>query len=121
MTRWNRIRGQSSRTAVAVALAASGALAVPAIAHAAPLTVVTIQFDDGNADTYQWVTSLNTYGFPATFYVNSGSIDTAGHLTWAQLTALSQAGSEIASHTINHVNIKSSSLLMPGSRSARTG
>ena len=27
-------------------------------------------------------------------------------MSWAQLTALSQAGSEIASHTINHVNIK---------------
>jgi len=106
MTRWNRIRGHRSRAVAAVALAVGSLLAVPAIAHAAPLTVVTIQFDDGNADTYQWVTSLNTYGFPATFYVNSGSIDTAGHLTWAQLTALSQAGSEIASHTINHVNIK---------------
>jgi hypothetical protein len=33
------------------------------------------------------------------FYVNSGTIDTAGKLTWAQLTALSQAGCEIASHT----------------------
>ena len=121
MTRWSRIRGHPSRVAVAAALAAGSLLAVPAIAHAAPLTVVTIQFDDGNADTYQWVTSLNTHGFPATFYVNSGSIETAGHLTWAQLTALSQAGNEIASHTINHVNIKSSSLLMPGSRSARTG
>jgi len=90
----------------AVALAAGSLLAVPAVAHAAPLTVVTIQFDDGNADTYQWVTSLNTHGFPATFYVNSGSIETAAHLTWAQLTGLSQAGNEIASHTIGHVNIK---------------
>src|SRR6516165_1506794 len=106
MTRWNRIRGHRSRVAAAVALAAGCLLAVPAIAHAAPLTVVTIQFDDGNADTYQWVSSLNTHGFPATWYVNSGSIETAGHLTWAQLTSLSQAGNEIASHTVNHVDIK---------------
>jgi peptidoglycan/xylan/chitin deacetylase (PgdA/CDA1 family) len=106
MTRWNRIRGRQSRMVAAAALAAGSLLAGPAIAHAAPLTVVTIQFDDGNADVYQWVSSLSTHGFGATFYVNSGSIETSGHLTWAQLTALSQAGNEIASHTVNHVNIK---------------
>src|SRR6516165_5450645 len=106
MTRWSRVRGRQSRMVAAAALAAGSLLAGPAIAHAAPLTVVTIQFDDGNADVYQWISSLNTHGFPATFYVNSGSIDTADHLTWANLTSLSQAGNEIASHTVNHVNIK---------------
>ena len=105
MTRWNRIPGRRSRVAASVALAAGCLFAVPALAHAAPQTVVTIQFDDGNADAFQW-NSLNNYGFPATYYVNSGSIDTAGHLTWAQLTTLSQAGNEIASHTVDHVNIK---------------
>jgi peptidoglycan/xylan/chitin deacetylase (PgdA/CDA1 family) len=91
----------------AAALAAGSLLAGPAIAHAAPLTVVTIQFDDGNADTIQWIDgSLNTHGFNATWYVNSGSIGTTGHLTWDQLTALSTAGNEIGSHTINHVDIK---------------
>jgi peptidoglycan/xylan/chitin deacetylase (PgdA/CDA1 family) len=80
--------------------------ATPALARAAPLTVVTIQFDDDNADVSQWISPLDTHGFPATFYVNSGSIESADHLTWAQLTALSQAGNEIASHTVDHVNIK---------------
>jgi len=70
------------------------------------LTVVTIQFDDGNADAFQWTGPLNNHGFPATYYVNSGSIDTPGHLTWAQLASLSLAGNEIASHTVDHVNIK---------------
>ena len=93
--------------AAATVLAAGSLLAGPAIAHAAPLTVVTIQFDDGNADTIQWIDgSLNTHGFHATWYVNSGSIETAGHLTWAQLTSLSTAGNEIGSHTVNHVDIK---------------
>jgi peptidoglycan/xylan/chitin deacetylase (PgdA/CDA1 family) len=36
-------------------------------------TVVTIQFDDGNADVYQLFSGLNNHGFPATFYVNSGA------------------------------------------------
>ena len=107
MTRWTRVRGRQSRIVAAAALAAGSLLAGPAIAHAAPLTVVTIQFDDGNADTIQWIDgSLSTHGFNATWYVNSGSIGTAGHLTWAQLTSLSTAGNEIASHTVDHVDIK---------------
>jgi peptidoglycan/xylan/chitin deacetylase (PgdA/CDA1 family) len=107
MTRWSRVRGRQSRMVAAAALAAGSLLAGPAIAHAAPLTVVTIQFDDGNADTIQWIDgSLSTHGFPATWYVNSGTIGTTGHLTWAQLTSLSTAGNEIASHTVDHVDIK---------------
>jgi len=94
------------RTAALTAMMSGALLAVPAAAHAAPVTVVTIQFDDGNADVFQWVSSLNTHGFGATFYVNSGTIDTAGHLTWANLTTLSTAGSEIASHTVDHVDLK---------------
>jgi peptidoglycan/xylan/chitin deacetylase (PgdA/CDA1 family) len=105
MSRWTRIRGRQPRVVAAVAVTIGCLFAAPALAHAAPQTVVTIQFDDGNADAFQW-NSLTNYGFPATYYVNSGSIDTAGHLTWDQLTTLSQAGNEIASHTVDHVNIK---------------
>ena len=106
MTRLNGMGGRWHRVAASVILAAGFVSAFPAAAHAAPATVVTIQFDDGNADVYQWISALSNHGFHATFYVNSGSIDTAGKLTWAQLTALSQAGNEIASHTVDHVNIK---------------
>ena len=109
MSRWIRTLQRRSRAAAWVAsaaLAAGCGFAVPGVSHAAPLTVVTIQFDDGNADVYQWVSSLTTHGFPATFYINSGTIGTAGKMTWAQLTALSQAGNEIASHTVDHVDIK---------------
>jgi peptidoglycan/xylan/chitin deacetylase (PgdA/CDA1 family) len=106
MSKWTWIGRRRPWAAASVALAVGALVAVPAVARSAPLTVVTIQFDDGNADVYQWASGLNTHGFPATFYVNSGSIETAGHLTWAQLTALSAAGNEIASHTINHVDIK---------------
>ena len=91
---------------VAIALAVGCLVAVPAASRAAPLTVVTVQFDDGNADTYQWISGLNNHGFPATWYVNSGTIGTAGHLTWDQLTALSQAGNEIGSHTVDHTDLK---------------
>ncbi len=106
MTVWQRIHRRRSRAVASLALAAGCLFAVPATAHATPLTVVTIQFDDGNADVYQWLTPLNNHGFHATFYVNSGTIGTAGKLTWAQLTTLSQAGNEIASHTVDHVDLK---------------
>jgi peptidoglycan/xylan/chitin deacetylase (PgdA/CDA1 family) len=87
-------------------LAAGGVYAVPTLAHAAPTTVVTIQFDDGNADVFQWISGLNNHGFPATFYVNSGTIGTAGHLTWDQLTSLNTAGNDIGSHTVDHADLK---------------
>ena len=106
MSRWTWIRGRQPRAAAAVALAIGCLFAAPTLARAAPLTVVTIQFDDGYDDAYQWIGPLINHGFPATYYVNSGSIDTAGHLTWTQLTALSGAGNEITSHTVDHVNIK---------------
>src|SRR5215468_8286635 len=67
VTRWIRFRGWRS-PAVAVALAAGCLVAVPAASHAAPLTVVTIQFDDGNADAFLWTSSVNNHGFPATYY-----------------------------------------------------
>ena len=95
------------RATAAVALGVGVGYAVPAAAaHAAPMTIVTIQFDDGNGDVYQWISGLNNHGFPATFYINSGSIDTAGHLTWTQVVALNTAGNDIGSHTINHVDLK---------------
>src|SRR5215469_10912544 len=106
MTRWTRIRGLQTRMIASVVMTVGAMVAVPAAAHAAPVTVVTIQFDDGNADVFQWASSLSTHGFGATFYVNSGTIGAAGKLTWAQLTTLSQAGNEIASHTVDHVDLK---------------
>src|SRR5260221_6265763 len=104
MTRLNGMAGRWHRVAASVILAAGFVSAFPAAAHAAPATVVTIQFDDGNADVNQWISALSNHGFHATFFVNSGSIDTAGKLTLAQLTALSQAGNQIATHTVDPVH-----------------
>jgi peptidoglycan/xylan/chitin deacetylase (PgdA/CDA1 family) len=106
-TRASRPSLRRLRTAGAAILALGVTYSAPAIAHAAtPLTVVTIQFDDGNGDTYQWISTLNTHGFHATWYINSGTIGTTDHLTWTQVVALSTAGNEIGSHTIDHVDLK---------------
>src|SRR2546423_14161558 len=74
-------------------------------ARAASPTVVTIQFDDGNADAYGALAILNAHGMHATFYVNTGVIGDSTHMTWQQLTDLYGAGNELAGHTLYHTNI----------------
>jgi peptidoglycan/xylan/chitin deacetylase (PgdA/CDA1 family) len=77
-------------------------------AHAAPIVIVSIQFDDGSADQIGTLAVLNAHGMNATYFVNSGPV-LAGdpdHMTQAQLTQLFNAGNEIASHTVDHVNIQ---------------
>lgn len=75
-------------------------------ASAAAQTVVTVEFDDGNADQYQALAMLNAHGMHATFYVNTGFIGDATHLSWSQLQDLFAAGNEIAGHTLTHANLK---------------
>jgi len=99
-----------SRARQAASFLAAGALLIlmvgPAPARAATQTVVTIQFDDGNADAYGALSILNAHGMHATFYVNTGVIGDATHMTWAQLGDLSSAGNEVGGHTLYHTNIK---------------
>jgi peptidoglycan/xylan/chitin deacetylase (PgdA/CDA1 family) len=90
-------------------LVVAGGLAVGGsspVALAAAPTVVTIQFDDGNADQFAALPILQAHGMVATFYVNSGPVGDASHMTWTQLTDLAAAGNEIAGHTITHANLK---------------
>jgi endoglucanase len=71
-----------------------------------PVTVVTIQFDDGNEDQMNALSLLQARDMTATFYVNSGFIGDPTHLSVADLQSLYDAGNEIAGHTIDHANIK---------------
>src|SRR5262252_1484425 len=75
-------------------------------ASAAARTVVTIEFDDGNADQYQALAMLTAHGMHATFYVNTGFIGDTTHLSWSQLQSLFAAGNEIGGHTLTHANLK---------------
>src|SRR5258707_10422582 len=76
-------------------------------AHAATSpTVVTIEFDDGNADAYQALALLNAHGMHATFYVNTGVIGDSAHMSWTQLQSLFTAGNDIGGHTLTHANLK---------------
>jgi endoglucanase len=71
-----------------------------------PQTVVSIQFDDGVADQIDTLPILNAHGMHATYFVNTGVVGDAGHMTWDQLHQLATAGNEIAGHTLTHVNLK---------------
>ena len=97
-----------TRIFLAAALLAGGALLLlhHARASAAVQTVVTVEFDDGNADQYQALAMLNAHGMHATFYVNTGFIGDSTHLSWSQLQDLFAAGNEIGGHTLTHANLK---------------
>jgi peptidoglycan/xylan/chitin deacetylase (PgdA/CDA1 family) len=78
--------------------------AAPARAATAP-TVVTIGFDDGTAEQVDALPILQAHGMKATFFVNTGVIGDAEHLSWAGLHTLFNAGNEIAGHTVDHANL----------------
>ena len=110
-----RRRGMTRLTTAATALAGSALLFIvtpvprvltPTARATVAQTIVTIQFDDGVADQYQTLGILSAHGMHATFYVNSGFIGDADHMTWDQLTALFNAGNEIGGHTVFHTNVK---------------
>jgi peptidoglycan/xylan/chitin deacetylase (PgdA/CDA1 family) len=88
----------------------SASLATAANAATSP-TVVTLGFDDGTADHVTTVLPLlDTYGFKATFFVNSGRIgaDRGPYMSWQDLLTLQADGQEVGGHTVNHTNLTTS-------------
>jgi peptidoglycan/xylan/chitin deacetylase (PgdA/CDA1 family) len=68
-------------------------------------TVVSLEFDDGNADLYSLHTMLSSHGMRGTFFINSPRIGLPGYLTTAQLQAIAADGNEIAGHTLGHTDL----------------
>jgi peptidoglycan/xylan/chitin deacetylase (PgdA/CDA1 family) len=68
-------------------------------------TIVSLTFDDGNADNFAVAVVLQQYGMHATFYIPSGLVGSRGYMSWQQLHALQQGGNEIGGHSLDHVNI----------------
>lgn len=65
--------------------------------------LVSITFDDGWKSAYQNGTPLLArYGYPATFYLNPGAIDTPNFMSSKDVDGLVTAGHEIASHGYLH-------------------
>jgi putative cell wall-binding protein/peptidoglycan/xylan/chitin deacetylase (PgdA/CDA1 family) len=78
-------------------------LAVPA--QAATPTVVSLTFDDGNADQLAAAQTLNAKGLKGTFYIISGVVGQANYLTQADLGTIEGLGHEIGGHTVDHIDL----------------
>jgi peptidoglycan/xylan/chitin deacetylase (PgdA/CDA1 family) len=65
-------------------------------------TVVSLTFDDGDADNYLVRSVLSENDLHATFYVVSGFTGTDGYMTEQQLQDLYADGNEIGGHTLSH-------------------
>jgi peptidoglycan/xylan/chitin deacetylase (PgdA/CDA1 family) len=92
-------------TGLAMMLTVTGS-AGPDAAAALPQTVVSLTFDDGDANQYQVRTMLSSRGMHATFYLNSPAIgNDSSYMTWPQIANLYADGNEIAGHTAYHVDL----------------
>lgn len=72
---------------------------------ASPTTVVSLTYDDGNADQLLVQPAMRAAGLVGTYYVASGLVDTPSYMTRAEVTALAAAGNEIGGHTVNHLDL----------------
>ncbi|GAB2733475.1 polysaccharide deacetylase family protein [Arthrobacter bambusae] len=92
---------------VVVVLAFTGVTAgitAPA-AQAANPTVVTLTFDDANADQLTAAQTMQSLGLVGTFFTPSGFINNPNYLTTSDMQGLVANGNEIAGHTVTHPDL----------------
>jgi hypothetical protein len=94
--------GRSNAVAVTVFVLALGLIACTPTRAA---TLVTLGFDDDSSNQMTAASVLGAAHVRATFYVNTGTIDTPGRLTWAQIHQLAAAGNEIGGHGRRHIDL----------------
>ena len=68
-------------------------------------TVVTLTFDDGDADNYYVRSILTENDLHATFYIVSGITGSEGYMSADQLRDLYNDGNEIGGHTLSHTKL----------------
>jgi peptidoglycan/xylan/chitin deacetylase (PgdA/CDA1 family) len=68
---------------------------------------VVLTFDDGRASDYDAAFPLlATAGVRAEFFLNTGTIGSAGFLTWSQVAEMQRAGHGFQSHSHDHVVLR---------------
>ncbi|MFC5947942.1 polysaccharide deacetylase family protein [Pseudonocardia lutea] len=90
------------------ALAAAAALALvaaPTASAQTPKTIVSLTFDDGNADQMPAAASMKANGMAGTFYIPSGFVDQPNYMTVANLKSLAADGHEIGGHSVTHPDL----------------
>ena len=93
----------------------SGAFVVTSMGSTAegapPKITVSLTWDDGRASQLDSVAIQQAHGMKATYYINSGEIDSSSYyLTRPQLDSIVAAGNEIGGHTVHHDNLATLSL-----------
>lgn len=80
--------------------------------HAAAGTVVSLTFDDGDESQYSlaFQRGLQPRGMHGTFYIVTGNTGVnSGAMTWPQLASLYGDGNDVGGHTVDHIDLTSSS------------
>ena len=101
---WLRSVALGSALVLVTGLMVGTVVSAPAQAADNP-TVISLTFDDTNAEQVGAAATMNELGLPGTFYVNSGWIGQDGYMTQAQLLQLQAAGNEIGGHTVDHADL----------------
>ena len=94
-------------TGFPVALVAGPTLPAQA---ATPKTVVSLTFDDANADQMAAAGILSKYRLDGTFFVITSAIGNPTYMTISDLRTLAADGDEIGDHTVSHLNLPKVSL-----------
>jgi hypothetical protein len=96
--------------AILFALIVGWAFTVGASTAAAD-TIVSLTFDDGNADQLAAQPILKEHGMPGTFYIITDRVSVRpGVFTWDEIASLYADGNEIGGHTTNHVSLTDETL-----------
>lgn len=80
--------------------------------HAATSTVVSLTFDDGDESQYSlaFQHGLQPRDMHGTFYIVTGWTGVnSGAMTWSQLASLYGDGNDVGGHTVDHIDLTSSS------------
>jgi peptidoglycan/xylan/chitin deacetylase (PgdA/CDA1 family) len=75
-------------------------------------TVVSLTFDDGDESQYSvgFQHGLQPHGMKGTFFIVSGWVgNQPGTVTWSQLSDLASNGNDVGGHTVDHIDLTSSS------------
>jgi peptidoglycan/xylan/chitin deacetylase (PgdA/CDA1 family) len=68
--------------------------------------VAALTFDDGRASDYEVAyPMLVAADISATFFINTATVESPGHLTWLQLREMKQAGMSVQSHGHDHTDL----------------
>jgi peptidoglycan/xylan/chitin deacetylase (PgdA/CDA1 family) len=71
-------------------------------------TVVSLTFDNGSISQYTlgYKQALAPHGVNATFYLSSGIMGGATHMSWSQVSALASVGNDVGGKTVDGINLK---------------